>query len=80
MSTVEANLRQGSKSEPDTNMEVRFSTAEARRPSLRFKDFLLLSLWNQGIILDEVHKFQYFQKIKEILVWVAMLDDMACKL
>ena len=44
MSMVEANQRQGSKSEPDTNMEVRFSTAEARGPSLRFGVFLLLSL------------------------------------
>ena len=35
---------QGSKSGPDTNMEVRFSTAEARGPSLRFRVFLLLSL------------------------------------
>ena len=36
--TVEANQRH-SKSEPDTNIEERFSTAEARGPSLRFGVF-----------------------------------------
>ena len=41
---TEANQRQGSKSEPDTNMGVRFSTAEARGTSLRFGVFLFFSL------------------------------------
>ena len=43
MSTVEANQTQGSKSEPDTHMEVRFSMAEARVPSPHLGVFLLLS-------------------------------------
>ena len=42
--TIEANQRQGSKSVSNTDMEVRFSTAEARGPSLSFGVFLLLSL------------------------------------
>ena len=51
----EANKRQGSKSEPNTDMEVRFSMAMARGPALPplsllslFLFFSLLGLWIPG--------------------------------
>ena len=40
----EANQKQGSKCEPNTDTEVRFSVATARDPSFHFRFFLLPSL------------------------------------